>query len=152
MSLLKTALKANDVAVPAAGDAGGNAFIRHIWESETSSLLSSVQIRDTEVHYSALVDLNNWGTFSLRVANTLKDADGNNVSCHATVQFDQYGTSYNTKNASGENVNIELPYGYIFITPEDYPLFNYLASIHLSVTADVTPASGAIEIKLVKKR
>ena len=98
------------------------------------------------------MDLNDWATFSLRVANTLKDADGNNVSCYAKIQFDQYGTSYNTKNAAGENVSIELPYGYVFITPEDYPLFNYLASIHLSVTADVTPASGAIEIKIVKKR
>lgn len=152
MSLLKTALKANDVAVPAAGDADGNAFIRHIWESETETLLASNQIRDKTDHYSSTVQLNGWGTFSLRVANTLKDADSNNVSCSAKVQFDQYGTSYNTKNAAGENVSIELPYGYVFITPEDYPLFNYLASIHLAVTADVTPASGAIEIKIVKKR
>ena len=98
------------------------------------------------------IDLSGWGTFSLRVGNTLKDENGNIVSCNATLQFDQYGNSYNTKNAAGENVNIELPYGYVFITPEDYPLFNYLASIHLSVKADVTPASGAIQIFIVKKR
>ena len=152
MSLLKTALKANGTAVAAAGDSSGNAFIKHIWESEISTVLESAQIRDTADHYGALVNLNNWGTFSLRVANTLKDADGNNISCHAKVQFDQYNTSYNVKDASGQNINIELPYGYIIITPEDYPFFNYLASLHLMVAADVIPTSGTIEIVAVKKR
>ena len=152
MSLLKTALKANNVAVAAAGDSNGNAYTKHIWEYDTESLLASNQIRDTSQHYSSTIDLSGWGTFSLRVANTLKDSNSSNISCYAKVQFDQYNTSYNTKDASGQDFSIELPYGYTFITPEDYPLFNYLASIHLGVTANATPSSGAIEIKIVKKR
>lgn len=152
MSLLKAGLKSsNNTAVPFNGDASGNVYSKHIWETSTEDLLTTTEIRNTEQHNTLLADLAEWGTFSLRITNTLK-ADGVNVACSATPQFDQGGTSYNMKNASGDNINIEIPYGYVFITPEDYPLFNYLSSFRLGITASTTPTSGSISIKIVKKR
>lgn len=151
--LMKTACKSvNGTAVAPLAQADGTQFAERKFGTAAFPLFSADAIRDTSNHDSETVDVSAYGLISLRIANTLKDANGNGVSITFQVRDDTLTTSFNIHYADGTSISQAIAYGYTVVLPDDIPLLNYISSLTLRAKASAVPTSGSLSISAVCKR
>lgn len=137
-------------AVPMAADTNGNIGITRKWKKEWIILQpTSLEIRDTSAHYLDAYDVSDIPLYSLRVINRLK------VPITLSLRTDVNTTNgYSLADKDGVTQSITIPHnmGYITITPEDWPILNYIRYLRITITAQTAPTEGAAEVYIVPMR
>lgn len=137
------------IAVPMLADADGSIGTTRKWSKSWISLQSPLEIRDTLTHYVDAYDVSNIPTFSLRIINRL------GVPITLYLRTDVNATNGYTladKDGVQHSITIQPTYSYVAITPEDWPILNYLRLLRISIVAQTAPESGVVEVALVPMR
>ena len=96
------------------------------------------------------IDLDGWTTCWIVAENHL-DVD---VTIRLFSQLDKTSSRY-LRNIDNETIIIPIrhnPSGQIIITPEDYPVLNYLRYFSGGVYFDTAPTQGTLSLSLFRKR
>ena len=128
--------------------------VRHN-ETKVVEICTSVAKRDTDnipFYGDDAIDLSEWTTCSILVANTL---DSDNVNIRFFSQFNKAQTGYlRTYDGSSPLIPLrQVDSGCYLITPDDVPLLNYLryftGRIEFGGTA---PTTGSLSVSVILKR
>lgn len=136
-------------AVPMAADANGNIGTTRKWKKEWVALQTALEIRDTDDHHLTAYDVSDIPVFSLRIINRLQvpvtiwlRSDVNTTNGYALVD----------KDAVDQKVTLAPTNAYITITPDDWPILNYIRYLRITVTASSAPTEGTFEAYMVAMR
>lgn len=137
------------VAVPMKASTDGDISTTRIWKKSWQTIVTGLEIRDTNGHKLDAVDVRDIPTFSLRIINRL--------GVPVTIKFltDVNTTNgYFLKNTDQTTKSITVSPGndYVIVTPEDLPFLNYVQYVRLQVEASTAPASGTFEAHIVTMR
>lgn len=134
------------VAVPMKASTDGDISTTRTWKRTWQNIQANLEIRDTEEHILPAVDVRDVPTFSIRVINRL----GVPVTISFLTDINTLnGYSLNNMDQTSKNVTVSPGYGYVIITPEDMPIFNYVQYLRLKVKASSTPSTGIFEAAIV---
>lgn len=127
--------------------------VARVWENGVNTIFEQ-EIRDTNGRYTNLIDVSEYAFVSLRIKNTLvANTDKVKVSFVFLPDVDTSGNTW----LQDENGTIECTvggggYDITMITPDDYPVLNYLTKLRLRVEAKEIPTDGSLIIQAVCKR
>ncbi len=136
-------------AVPMLADTDGNIGTTRKWKKEWVTIQSALQIRDTSDHDVDAYDVSGIPTFSLRVLNRVK------VPITIWLRTDvntSNGYALCDKDGVDQSITIAPTNSYVVITPDDWPVLNYVRYLRLTIKAQSTPAEGYVEVSLVTVR
>lgn len=137
-------------AVAMSADASGNVGTTRKWKKEWINLHSSpLEIRDTSALLLDAYDVSDIPLYSLRVLNRLK------VPITLSLRTDVNTTNgYRLVDKDGVVQSITIPYNndYFAITPEDWPILNYIRYLRITIKAQTAPTEGSAEVSIVPMR
>ena len=134
-------------------DNDGVTQVARVWKNEVVTIFDQ-ELRNTNGIYTTLLDVSNYAFVSLRFKNTLVAGTGNvKVSVVFLPDVDTSGNTW----LQDENGTIACTvgggqYDVTMITPDDYPVLNYLTKLRLRVEAKEVPTDGRLLIQAVCKR
>lgn len=116
-------------------DETGNVGVRRVWEikqANVSELVrdsSTLQANGTYAIYGPTFDVSGWGMVSLRIENKL--------SVPVKIYFYNDTNIYNIlRNTDGDQISFSAAANAdTIVTPDDFPLLNYMKTIKLMVSA-----------------
>lgn len=137
------------VAVPMKASVDGDILTTRTWKKSWQTIVSDLEIRDTDSHNLDAVDVRDIPTFSLRIINRLGVpvtitflTDVNTLNGYELYNMDQ----------TSKSITVSPGFGYVIVTPEDLPFLNYVQYVRLQVKASAAPVSGIFEAHLVTVR
>lgn len=134
------------VAVPMLADANGNISTTRSWKKEWTAIQQNIEIRDTATVDLTPMDVSGIPTFSLRIINRL----GVPVTIWLKTDVNtSNGYSLTDVNGNAFTITVQPTNSYVIITPEDWPILNYIKLLRLCVKASSAPSSGAFEAYMV---
>lgn len=139
----------NGTAVPMKASTDGDISTTRTWKKSWQSIVSNLEIRDTDSHNLDAVDVRDIPTFSLRIINRL------GVPVTITFLTDintANGYSLRNMDQTSKSITVSPANGYVIITPEDLPFLNYVQYVRLQVKASTAPTSGVFDAALVAVR
>lgn len=137
------------VAVPMKASTDGDISTTRTWKKSWQTIVSGLEIRDTDSHNLDAVDVRDIPTFSLRIINRL--------GVPVTVSFQTDVNTFNgyrltNMDQTAKSITVSPGNDYVIVTPEDLPLLNYVQYVRLQVKASTAPANGVFEADLVVVR
>lgn len=136
-------------AVPMLADSNGNIGTTRTWKKEWVTIQSDLEIRDTDEHNMPVMDVSEIPTYSLRFLNRL----GVPVTISFLSDVNQSnGYALVGSDAVVKSITLQPTNRYIIITPEDFPILNYIRLLRLEVRASSAPESGAFSAYMVTVR
>lgn len=148
-TLIKFGGKGSDGTAKAiATNNNGNLEVAKKWTFLDTEVLNEA-ISDTSNHFCTPVDVSEFGLNSIRIINT--------TSKEINVRLLQdVSTSSNTYlvNCDGSEYTLTIPAEarYYVITPETWPVLNYLHYLRILVSASTAPSSGSVKVHVMSKR
>lgn len=143
----------DEIAKPLSVSENGSAHVSRINEIEIVTIFDAVAKRDTQTmlfNGEDAIDISDWTSCCILLSNRL-DVD---ASITLYMQSDKSSSNY-LKNASGATITIPLPHvntGEMIITPDDFPILNWLRYFKGGVYFSTAPSSGTFSLKLMRKR
>lgn len=135
-------------------DSSGKVSTNKNWRFSYDKAVDSYELRDTNTHYSFTsgvgqsVDVRTSGLVSLRIKNTTDQnititliQDTNKSASSWLVDAD--GMQYSVVCGGGSTICI--------ITPNDWPVLNYLSYLNLRFSASVAPTKGSLTVEVYTK-
>ena len=146
----------NNQAKPIEATATGELKTIHVWESTVKDICYSQQIRDTSAHnYPAdgvnRVDISEYAITSFRIVNGLDQPVTIRFYTDASAPT-SLGTWLADKNGNAYAITIPTGTNQIIITPDDFPVLNYLRGIRVRVNCDTAPTSGTFAMYAICRR
>lgn len=137
------------IAVPMKASADGDISTTRTWKKSWYSIVTNLEIRDTNDHKLDAVDVRDTPTFSLRIINRL----GVPVTIIFLTDINTTnGYALNNMDQTSKSITVSPGNGYVIVTPEDLPFLNYVQYVRLQVKASIAPSSGVFEAYLVAVR
>lgn len=142
-----------EYAKPLAVSEDGLAYVSRVNKMEIISIFNEVSKRDTDTisfYGENTIDVSDWTSCCILLSNKL-DVD---ASLRLFSQTSKSSSQY-LKNVNGEAIAIPLPHittGEIIITPDDFPILNYLRYFKGGIYFSTAPSSGTFSLSLIRKR
>lgn len=143
----------DEYAKPLAVSEDGSAYISRRNEVEVITVFDAVSKRDTDTmlfYGENTIDISDWTSCCMLLSNKL-DVDASLKLFSQTFK----NSSQYLKNVNGETIVIPLPHittGEIIITPDDFPILNYLRYFKGGIYFSTAPSSGTFSLSLIRKR
>ena len=137
------------VAVPMKASTDGDISTTRTWKKSWQTIVSGLEIRDTNNHNLDAIDVRDIPTFSLRIINRL----GVPVTINFLTDVNtSNGYALNNMDQTSKSITVSPGNGYVIVTPEDLPFLNYVQYVRLQVKASTAPESGIFEAAMVTMR
>ena len=134
------------VAVPMLAETDGSVDVKRKWKKEWVMLIADTEVRDTNAINATVLDLRDIPMCSLRVVNRLGVPV--TLSFYTDVNTSN-GYALNDTNGVAKTITVQHSMGYQIITPEDFPLLNYVQYLRIKAVASSAPSSGIFNIAAV---
>lgn len=143
--LLKVAGKSESgTAKPMLVTNEGSPIVTRDWRSMVEVLYPETEVRTDTYKLIKSTKVKDYGLISLRILNTL-DSDLRMVFCGE--YYGDVDNRYLIRDMASNNyIEINIGKGYSIITPDDFPILNYLETLYFQIKAETTPTEGVLAI------